>query len=134
MQSATADLPISMPNGAAKAYDTVLRRTERPRDIEYLVFEQVTAALQNAQAPQAHFTARIQAAHRNRELWQTLAFDVASEDNGLPVDLRVRLASLSIWVTRQTERVINDDAPVDDLIEVNRSIMQGLKPTVLQAA
>jgi flagellar protein FlaF len=133
MQSDFSLPPLALPNGVASAYGTIIRRTEDPRDIEYRVFEQVTAALQAASAADAPFTARISAVHRNRELWQTLACDLAGDDNLLPEQLRAKLISLAIWVTRETEQVMHHGAPLDDLIEINRSIMQGLRPGALES-
>ena len=112
---------------AGAAYKAIIRRTESPRDIEYRVFAQVTAALQEATAPDTHFTVRIQAAHRNRELWQTLACDLVDDDNALPDDLRAKLISLAIWVTGETSRVMQGGASLQALIDVNSSIMQGLQ-------
>ena len=51
------------PNGRAKSNSASSNR--------------VTAALEAADQPGAHFTARIAAMHRNRELWLTLTSDLA---------------------------------------------------------
>jgi flagellar protein FlaF len=118
----------SLPRSAARAYGAVIRNTESPRAFEHRVFTQITAALAAADSPQAHFTARIAAAHNNRELWQTLACNLADDSNALPPDLRARLISLSIWVTRETARVLQERASFADLIAINRHIMLGLQP------
>ena len=128
LDTTQADCLVAKPNGAASAYGTIIRRTESGREIEYRVFEQVTTALQEAVPVDTHFTTRIRAAHRNRELWQTLAYDLANPDNALPTALRAQLISLAIWVTRETERVMRQGAPLHNLINVNRSVMQGLCP------
>lgn len=117
-----------MPNMASKAYGAIIQRTESPRDIEYRVFSQVTAALQEAAAPDAHFTLRVEAVHRNRELWQTLAYDLAGDGNMLPDDLKSKLLSLAIWVTGESSRVTAGTTSPDALINVNKSIMVGLRP------
>jgi flagellar protein FlaF len=128
MQYPPTEFAFAPPNGAARAYGAVIRRTESPRAIEHRLFALITAELQAAAAPDAHFTARITAAHRNRELWQTLALDLAEPGNALPDDLRARLISLAIWVGRETQLVIRHGATMQNLIDVNRSIMQGLRP------
>ena len=110
-----------------RLYGRVMRTTESARDIEYHVFAQTTAAMQEADMPEAPFTARIQATHRNRELWDTLACLLADEDNTLPERLRAQLISLALWVTRETRRALRENRPLTDLIEVNRSIMRGLR-------
>jgi flagellar protein FlaF len=134
MEQPSAETFFAPLNPAGAAYKAIIRRTDSPRDIEHRVFAQVTAALQEAAAPDVHFTKRIQAAHRNRELWQTLACDLADDDNALPDDLRARLISLAIWVTGETSRVIRDGASVQALIDVNSSIMLGLQGAAKQVA
>jgi flagellar biosynthesis regulator FlaF len=131
MQYPIADLSLAAPLGAGPAgagsiYGKVIRDTERPRELELRIFEQVTAALEAADQPGTHFTARIAAMHRNRELWLTLTTDLMDEENKLPKSLRARLISLGIWVTNETMRVMQNAASLVDLIEVNRSIIRGL--------
>lgn len=128
MQNENLNPEVVPPNVAAMAYNGIIRRTESPREIEYLVFSRVTAAMQAAEQPEASFVARIEAAHRNRELWQTLACDLASEDNLLPDSLRAALLGLTIWVTKETMRVLRGRGSLADLISVNHSIMRGLRP------
>jgi flagellar protein FlaF len=116
--------PLS--GGAGSIYGKIMRDTESAREIEYRVFEQVTIALEDAERPDAHFTSRIAAAHRNHELWLTLTCDLASDDNELPAPLRARLISLGLWVMKETQRVMRNATTLSDLIEVNRSIIRGL--------
>lgn len=115
-----------IPGGVALAYGSVIRRTESSRSIEHRVFSEVTAALLAAEEADVIFSDRIKAAHRNRELWQTLAFDLADSGNALPDKLRAQLLSIAIWVSRETDQVIKENGPLEHLIEVNRSIMSGL--------
>ena len=131
MQYPIADLSLPSPLGAGPAgagsiYGKIIRDTERPRDIELRIFEQITTALEAADQPGTHFTVRIAAMHRNRELWLTLTSDLMDEENKLPKSLRARLISLGIWVTNETMRVMQNATPLADLIEVNRSIIRGL--------
>src|SRR3546814_14355424 len=49
--------------------------------------------------------------------------DVCSSDlpdNGLPRGLKTAIASLALWVMKETRLVIDTDAPLDDLILINR--------------
>ena len=114
------------PAGAGSIYGKVIRDTERPREIELRIFEQITTAMEAANQLGTHFTVRIAAIHRNRELWQTLTSDLIDDDNKLPKPLRARLISLAIWVTNETQRAMQNAASLGDLIEVNRSIIRGL--------
>lgn len=126
MQHPFADLPLAGPAGAVSAYGKIVRATERPREIELRIFEQVTAALEDSDQPGTHFTRRIAAIHRNRELWCTLICDLADDDNKLPRPLRARLISLGIWVSNETDQLLQSGAKLVDLIEVNRAIIRGL--------
>src|ERR1019366_7422846 len=119
---------LAGPVGPASIYVKIIRDTENPRDIEHRVFEQVTAALEDAALPDAPFTARIAAAHRNRELWLALTCDAANEGNTLPDTLRASIISLGIWVFRETQRVMRKTGSLGDLIAINRTIMRGLRP------
>jgi flagellar protein FlaF len=130
--SATTDM-LAAP-GAASAYGQIIRRTENPREIEYRVFAQATAALEAAAAPGAGPTDRISALHGNRELWTTLACDLVAETNGLPEALRANLLSLAIWVNGETTRALREGAPLQDLVETNRAMMLGLCPSVQSTA
>ena len=64
---------------------------------------------------------------RNRRLWSMLAGDCMSDGNQLPKELRAQIVSLAIWVSKYSTDVMQQDAPLDPLIDVNRSIMQGLQ-------
>jgi flagellar protein FlaF len=126
MEYPIADLPIAGAAGAASVYGKIIRTTERPREIELRIFEQITSALEEANQPGTHFTKRIAAMHRNQELWLTLTSDLADDGNQLPKSLRARLISLAIWVTNESHRIMRDTGSLADLIEVNRSIIRGL--------
>ena len=47
--------------------------------------------------------------------------------NGLTQDLRARIVSLSLWVSKYSRKVAREKAPLDPLIEINRNVMQGLQ-------
>jgi flagellar protein FlaF len=132
MQYPIADLSLegpplgAGPAGAGSIYGKVIRDTERPREIELRIFEQINAALESADQPGIHFTIRIAAMHRNRELWQTLIGDLADDENKLPKSLRAGLISLGIWVIGETQRAMRNTVSLANLIEVNRSIIRGL--------
>ena len=128
MQTATTEPRLAPANGAASAYGTVIRNTETPRDIEYRVFEKVTSALELAETAPHAFAQRIQAAHDNRTLWQALASDLTSDENVLPAELRARLISLAIWVTGETDKAVHHGASLRNLIDINHTIMVGLRP------
>jgi flagellar protein FlaF len=105
----------------------VAQQAETPREAEYRLFGQVTRALIDAsQLDAAEISQRIDALHWNRELWAALAADCASEANQLPAELRARIISLSLWVSRHSSAVMRGEESFEPLIDVNRSVMQGL--------
>ena len=115
------------PVGPALAYGKIIRNTESARSLEYRVFEDVTATLADAGLPGVPFTDRIAAVHRNRELWLALTSDVANEDNALPDSLRASIISVGIFVFRESSRVTRGSGSLDDLIEIKRMVMRGLR-------
>lgn len=112
-----------------KAYQSVAQRAESSRELEYRLFGEVTRSLMSAAAVAAEDTqTRIEALDWNRRLWSTLAGDCSRGENGLPDGLRASIISLSLWVGRHSSAVMRREASFDDLIEVNRIVMQGLAP------
>ena len=61
-------------------------------------------------------------------MWAALAADCSSPHNRLPDGTRASIISLSLFVNRHTSHTIRNQGDLDLLIEVNRSIMQGLTP------
>jgi flagellar protein FlaF len=49
------------------------------------------------------------------------------ERNQLPREVRAKIVSLSFWVRKYSKEVTREGASVDPLIEINRTIMQGLQ-------
>jgi flagellar biosynthesis activator protein FlaF len=119
-----------------QAYQQAAQRSESPRQTEYRLFGEVTRALMDAQAADvSDFKTRVGALDWNRRLWSTLAIDCARPENRLPEAVRAQIISLSIWVSRHTSEVVRSKGDYDLLIEVNRTIMQGLvQPATPQAA
>ncbi|MEN9856163.1 MAG: hypothetical protein RLZZ157_1289, partial [Pseudomonadota bacterium] len=62
----------------------------------------------------------------NRRVWSFMANDCMAEGNALPEQLRASIVSLSLWVGRYTSDVMQRQADIEPLIDINRTIMQGL--------
>ncbi|MFT3811658.1 MAG: flagellar biosynthesis regulator FlaF [Micropepsaceae bacterium] len=108
------------------AYQNTLKATENPRDVEYRLFGQVTRALLDA-APLPRTDPKvIGAIDWNRRMWSTLAADCSSDSNAMPPQMRAGIISLSLWVARYSSQVMTGAMPVDPLVDINRTIMQGL--------
>ena len=112
-----------------QAYQQAAQRAESPRDTEYRLFTEVTRALMDAAAAdKGDLKTRVTALDWNRRLWTALATDCASPHNSLPEGVRASIISLSMFVGRHTSETIRGAGSLDLLIDVNRTIMQGLSP------
>lgn len=116
---------------SVQAYQTAATRSEDPRATEYRLFAQVTRALMNARQAQADgdLRALADALDWNRRVWSALALDCSDRDNKLPDALRAGIISLSLFVSKHSSAVMRGGADIDTLIEINRTIMQGLEPS-----
>ncbi len=119
---------------ARRAYAQPGAPVRTPRATEYDLFARITRRLREAEAAArgaevadapARF-ALIRALNDNRELWTTLAADVADDGNALPVELRARLFSLAEFVRRHTAQVIAGAGAAGVLIDINTAVMRGL--------
>lgn len=118
-----------------QAYQNAARKTETPRQTEYRAFAAATRGLIDASnLPDSEVGRRAEALAANRRLWSLLASDCAAEGNSLPQALRAQIISISIFVDRHSSAVMRQGAPIDVLIDINRSIMQGLAPAQATAA
>jgi len=118
-----------------QAYKQAATRTESPREMEYRLFGQVTRALMHAATVDPSDTAtRIDALDWNRRLWSTLATDCADPGNAMSMAMRAQIISISIFVGKHSSVVMRGDDDFEILIDINRSIMQGLNAGTQQAA
>ena len=112
-----------------QAYQTAAKKTEGPRQTEYRAFAQATRGLIDASSlPATEIGRRAEALSANRRLWSLLAADCAADGNQLSQPLRAQIISLSLFVDRHSSQVMRNGASLDVLIEINRTIMQGLSP------
>lgn len=114
------------------AYATASSSIRTGRDAEYAVFARVTHALRNADPDNYSQTAH--AVSENLRLWSTLAEDLMSEGNMLPAQLRASLISLAEFVRKHTMAVLSSRASVEALVDINTSIMKGLRGNTEVAA
>jgi flagellar biosynthesis activator protein FlaF len=110
-----------------QAYQRASAQAENPRDAEYRIFGLVTAGLISAQEKGRDDLAALSyAIDRNRRLWSLLAQDCAQPGNALAPAVKAHIISLSMWVSKHSSAVIREGEDIAPLIDVNRSIMQGL--------
>ena len=109
------------------AYQTAAAQGESPRETEYRLFGQVTRSLMEAAAPDADLPQLAAALAWNRQVWSAMASDCADERNSLPEQLRAGIISLALFVRKYSSSVLRDGAEMSPLIDINRTIMQGLE-------
>ena len=108
------------------AYKKTQVNTEDPRSTEYRLFGQVTGALIDAQKNGITGGPLAETVDWNRQLWRTLAADCLDDRNRLTEDVRAKIVSLSLWIAKYSKQVTREGASLDPLIDINRTIMQGL--------
>ena len=116
------------------AYRRVRAIAETPRALEYRLMSQITGEMIHARDAGLKGAALMPALHRNREVWSTFSAMCAASGNKLPPDLRAGIISIAIWVERFTSEVVTGRDSIEELITVNRAIIDGLANENLQAA
>jgi flagellar protein FlaF len=111
-----------------KAYQRAATQAENPRELEYRAFGQVTAGLVRVREDRSPPTVLAEALEANRRLWSVLSVDCAVPENSLPLALRGQIIALAMWVARYSSQVLREGADIDPLIDVNRTMMEGLLP------
>ncbi len=109
-----------------KAYQRAATQADTPRELEYRAFGQVTAALVRVKEEQGSLAQVAEALDANRRLWSVLSADCSVPENQLPLTLRGQIISLAMWVARYSSQVLRDGAEIDPLIDINRTMMEGL--------
>ncbi|WP_308910078.1 flagellar biosynthesis regulator FlaF [Pseudokordiimonas caeni] len=109
-----------------QAYQKTQASAEKPSQTEYRLFAEVTRSLMDVRELTPPDTKLAAALDWNRRLWSVLATDCGAEGNQLPQQLRAAIISLSIWVSKHSSLVMRGREKVDDLININRTIMEGL--------
>lgn len=112
---------------SVKRYQHVQEISDDPRAIEHRALARVTGML--VAGAEKGGAALAEACHMNRMLWTIFQTDLATPGNALPDTLKAQLISLSIWVQRYTGKVLFENASIEPLVQVNRSIMEGLAPS-----
>ncbi len=113
---------------AKHAYSAVAAPTRTPRSAEYEALTNVTRRLQSAKMKSTGSFPQLAAAlSDNRRLWTVFAVDVADAGNALPRELRAQIYYLAEFVDMHTRHVLQQNADVEPLIEVNSSVMRGLR-------
>lgn len=117
---------------ARNSYEDSLQSTGSARGIEYQLFARVTRQLSDKDDTAFDFMAkRNEALFNNLRLWTKLSIDVSHEKNELPDQLRANILYLAEFTRHQTSKIYQQEATPDVLVEINTSIMRGLRGTTV---
>jgi flagellar protein FlaF len=111
---------------SVQAYQRAATQGDTPRELEYRAFGQVTAGLVRARDENLEHGALAAVLDTNRRLWNILSADCSMPENKMPLALRASIISLALWVSKYSSDVLREGAEIDPLIDVNRSMMEGL--------
>ncbi len=114
---------------AALAYDQTAKSTVNPRELEAMLLLKAAKRLQDVRDNlESENNGLTEALLYNRKLWTVFATAMASEGNQLPQMIRNNIASLAVYIFRETlnAQIKPDTAILDSLISINREIAAGL--------
>ena len=117
-----------MPYPAQNAYTQNPTAVRSFRDIEYGAIAKTTQNLITAyKNKDSNYVGLIEALYKNELLWSTLVADVASPGNKLPDEIKKGIIYLYKFITDHSQKIRSGISNIDSLIEINRSILRGLK-------
>jgi flagellar biosynthesis activator protein FlaF len=126
---------MSLTTTARSGYTAASTPIRTARGTEYAVFAQVTHRMKAVDpADRSAFPRLAEAVMDNQRLWSTLAEDLLLDTNGLPVTLRAQLLSLAEFVRSHSLVVLAKRGSIAPLIDINTSIMKGLRGNAEAAA
>ena len=118
-----------MTNGQA-IYGRNAARSLAPREVEAAAFVFVNRMLTEASTK----LDRIKALNRNHRLWSLLLKDVGLSSNSLPPVLKKDLVSLGAWSMSYSIAAMNQDHPIQPLIDINDDMIDALRPLAAEPA
>lgn len=116
------------------AYQRARTMVEHPRATECRLMSEITREMMEARDKGLAGAALMTVLHRNREVWSAFSDACGAQGNLLPAELRASIISIGLWVDRFTSEVMRGTDTIDELITVNRSIIEGLSPGQALAA
>ncbi len=117
---------------AQAAYSNPLAATKTDRALEFDVIAATTTKLRAVQAEDTSYPQIVSAVDTNRRMWSLIASSVSDSENTYPSDLKAGLFYLFEYTNHVSRRILSGEATVDSLIDINTSILRGLKGQVSQ--
>ena len=121
--------PMNTLQKAQQAYGAADSAIRSDRSLEHAALAKASRDLKAAyDARPFQFPALAEALHANSRLWTLLAVNVADPENRLSPDIRARLFYLAEFTLHHSRAVLNGTETIEPLLEVNTTIMRGLRP------
>jgi flagellar protein FlaF len=111
---------------SVNAYARAQQVAATPRSTEYRLMSEITGEMIAARDAGLAGVQLAPALHRNRQAWTIFRNECTLPGNGLPEELRAGIISLGLWVEKYTSLVITGRDTIDELITVNRAVIDGL--------
>ncbi|MFO1105063.1 MAG: flagellar biosynthesis regulator FlaF [Amaricoccus sp.] len=119
---------MSINADARSAYAAAASPIRTARTSEYAIFAKVTHKLKDVdESDKTAFPRLAAAVSDNQRLWRALFEDLVHEGNALPIPLKAQLIGLAEFVRKHSLKVLAGKASVLPLIDINTSIMRGLR-------
>jgi flagellar protein FlaF len=98
------------------------------RDREYAALSKVTYMLQAYRKSRSEsINDFLLALNQNLKLWTIFASDVGREENELPNRIKSLIFYLFEFTQLETHKIMRGEGDVDALIDINKSVMKGLR-------
>lgn len=116
---------------AQQGYKTAQREFSSTKGIELKVFAAVTSALKGVDMTAVDAMPKLATALLdNAKLWKILLIDLVNPENTLPLSLKESLISLAEFTQKHTLLVLSGQADHQILIDINQSIITGLRDSL----
>lgn len=112
-----------------KAYQGAQQQNMTPRQAEAMAFTKAAGMMEEAKRTPGDGSVLAQALRFNQLFWTILQADITDPNNQLPNEIKANIMSLSIFVDKQTSKVLRsgDANDLDALININRNLAMGLR-------
>jgi flagellar biosynthesis activator protein FlaF len=115
---------------AAQAYGKVAKEIASPRELEADLLLKAAARLQAIHDAWDDKRSDLDAALLyNRKLWTVFLSSISGADHPMPIEIRQNVASLGVFVMKQTLALMTEPRPeqLTSLININRELALGLR-------
>ena len=102
--------------------------TKAASDNEYNLLGQISGELKIAYDNRvSKYPELVEAVTRNSLLWTIFAAEAADQRNGLSEEIRAKIFWLAQYVDLESKNVLRELSGAENLIEINKCIMRGLR-------